>query len=125
MGENFWKRAVAETLISAVFAAVLCLFAAALLAVFVRAYAPSDFSVALLCRLTEVCAVFAVCLLFVRRERAFFKGAAAGALTVLLTMLLFGAIGGFHLSVFFLFRPPLCALAGGLGAVCGTKLRKE
>lgn len=123
--EGFWKRAVAETLLAAVLCTVFCLLAVALFAVFVRAYAPSDVTVTVVNQAIKCVGVFAFSLLCVRRERALFKGIAAGLLSVLLTMLVFGAIGGFHLNALFLVELLLGGIFGGIGAVCGKKLRKE
>lgn len=123
--ENFWKRAIAETLLAAVLCTVFCLLAVALLAVFVRAYAPSDTTVTVCNQAIKCVGAFLFSFVCIRRERAFFKGLAAGILSVLLTMLVFGAIGGFHLSPVFLIELLLGGIFGALGAVCGKKLRKE
>lgn len=123
--ENFWKKAIRETLLAAVAATVFSLFAVALLAVAVRAYAPGAALITVVNQILKCAGVFVSALLFVRRERALFKGAAAGIAALLLTTLIFGAIGGFHLTWLFALELLLCALFGGLGAVCGAKLRKE
>ncbi len=123
--ENFWKRAVRETLFAVLMATVFCLFAAALFAVFVRAFAPSDTTIAIIDRIILSAGVFLSSLFFVRRDRALFKGAAAGVLSLLLTTLIFGIIGGFRFSVLWLADLLLSLLFGGFGALLGAKLRKE
>lgn len=123
--EHFWKHAVKETLLAAVVATVFCLFAASLLAVFVRAFAPSDTTIAILDRGILALGVLLPCLFFVRPERSLFKGAAAGVLALLLTTLVFGLIGGFRFSVLWLADLLLAVLFGGLGALLGAKFRKE
>ena len=122
--ENF-KRAVKETALASLSATIFCLFAVALFAVFVKAYAPSDTTIVVVNQVLKNAGIFLFTLLFVRRERALFKGAAAGLLALLITTLLFGIIGGFRFTVFFLAEVLLALLFGGLGALCGAKLRKE
>ena len=123
--ENFWKRACLETLLTALSASIFCLFAAALFAVFVRAYAPSDVTVTIVNQILKCTGIFVFSLVFVRKGRALFKGAAAGVLTLLVSTLVFGLIGGFHVTVFFLIELFLAAFFGALGAFCGEKLRKD
>lgn len=123
--ENFWKHAVRETLFSAIAATIFCLFASALFAVFVRAFALSDTTIVILDRVILAVGVFASALLIVRPERALFKGAAAGAFALLLTTLIFGIIGGFRFTAFWVADFLLVLLFGGLGALLGAKLRKE
>ena len=123
--QDFWKRAVKETLLSAAAATVFSRFAVALFAVCVRAYAPSAVTVNVVNQILKCAGVFVFSLIFVRRERALFKGAAAGVLALLLTTLIFGIIGGFYLNAFFIAELLLCALFGSLGALCGVKIRKE
>ncbi len=123
--EGFWKHAVKETLLAAAGALIFLLFAVALFAVIVHAYAPGDLTVTVVGLILKAVAVFFFPLLFVRRERAFFKGAAAGAIALLLAALVFGLIGGFHFGVIFPVELLLGTGLGGLGAVCGVKLRKE
>ena len=120
-----FKKAVKESGLAAVCASAFCLFGVALLAVFVRAYAPSDTAIAIADRAISVAGTFVFSLLFVHRERALFKGLAAGALAFLITFTVFGCIGGFHFSAMLLADLLLCALSGGLGAALGVKLRKE
>ena len=123
--ENFWKRALIETGLAALSATIFSLFAAALFAVFVRAYAPSGVTIAIVNQILKCLGIFVCTLIFVRRERALFKGAAAGALALLCSALVFGLIGGFHITAFFLLELLLTALFGGLGAICGGKFRKD
>lgn len=122
---NSIKSAVKQTLAAALLATVFALFSASLFAVFVRAYAPSDTTVAVVDRVILGLSAFFFPLLCIRRERALFKGAAAGTLFLFLTTLIFGLIGGFHFSVFFLAEILMCALLGALGALSGVKIRKE
>ena len=123
--EGFWKRAFVETALAALTAAIFCLFAATIFAVFVRAYAPSDVTITVVNQVLKCVGIFLCTLIFIRRERALFKGAAAGVVALLVGTLIFGLIGGFHLSAIFLLELLLAALFGGLGAVCGGKMRKE
>ncbi len=123
--QGFWKRAVVETSLAAILCTVFCLLAVALLAVFVRAFAPSDMTITIVNQAIKCAGAFVFSLLCIRSERALFKGAAAGLLSGIMTMLLFGAIGGFHLTVIFLAELLLGVVFGALGALCGKKLRKE
>ncbi len=119
------KKAIKESGLAAICASAFCLFATALFAVFVRAYAPSEVTIAVVDRVILAAGVFLFSFVFVHRERALFKGAGAGALSFLLTVVIFGCIGGFHFSAMLLADLLLCALFGGLGALLGVKLRKE
>ena len=120
-----FKKAVKECGLTAALSAAFSLFAVALFAVFVRAYAPSDTTIAIVDRIILSLGVFVFSLIFIRRERALFKGAAAGVLSLLLTTVIFGCIGGFHFTPMFLLELLLVAVFGGLGALLGVKLRKE
>ena len=125
MDEGFWKKAVKEVGLAAALGTVFCLLSEALLAVFVRAYALSEAAIIVSNLALKTAAAFAFALIFVKGERAVFKGMAAGLLCLLLTTLLFGLIGGFHMTPMLLLDVLLCALAGGGGAAAGRKLRKE
>jgi len=126
MDKSRIKRAVWEVVKAALLASCFCLFAEAIFAVIVRAAAPSVTVITAVNWVIECLAVFVFSLICVRKERAFFKGLAAGLATVFLTMFLFAAIGGgFHLNILFLPELLLCAVMGGLGALLSTKLRKE
>ena len=120
------KKAAKEVLLAAVCGAIFYLFAAALFAVIVRAYTPPQGVVTGVNWTIKALASLVFALIFIRRERALFKGIAAGVLSCVLAMLLFAAIGGgFHVTVFFLLELCLSALFGGIGALIGVKLRKE
>ena len=123
--EGFWKRACIETALAALSTAVFFLFAVSLFAVFVKAYAPSDVTITVVNQIFKCAGIFIFTLIFIRKERALFKGAAAGVLALLLSTVIFGLIGGFHFTVFFLIELLLALLFGALGALCGEKLRKE
>lgn len=124
--ENFFKRAAAEVLRACVASTLLCLFAEALFAVFVRAYAPSNAVIRAVNWVIEGALCFLTAMLFVHRERALFKGMAAGALSVFLTMLVFAAVGGgMYLDGFFALKLFLCTAVSGGGAYLGVALRKE
>lgn len=121
-----WGRACKEVACSAAAGTLFCLLAMTVFAVFVRAYAPSG-GVILAVNYAIKCAAAFVCsMLCIRRERALFKGAAAGILTAVVTMLLFAAIGGgFRVNALFLADLAVGAVLGGAGALCGAKLRGE
>ena len=123
--EGFWKRAFIETILAALSAVIFCLFAAAIFAVFVRAYAPTDVTITVVNQILKCLGIFGCSLIFIRKERSLFKGAASGVLALLIGTLVFGLIGGFHVKVIFLLELLLGAIFGGLGAVCGGKLRKD
>ena len=122
---EFWKRASIETALAALSAVIFFLFSAAIFAVFVRAYAPSGVVITVVNQVLKCIGVFVFSLVFIKRERALFKGMAAGVLALLLGTLVFGLIGGFRFSAFFLVELLLSALFGALGALCGGKLRKD
>ncbi len=124
--ENGFLRAAFEV-VRTVFAFVLfSLFALALVAVAVRAYAPPQAVVTAINWAVKCVGVFVCCMLFSGTERALFKGMAAGALSSLCTMLVFALIGGgFALDAFFLLELLVCTLLGGAGALLGAKFRKR
>lgn len=126
MDKTFFRRAAWELVKTALLTAVFCLFFEAIFAIVIRAASPSETVVTAVNWVVKCLAVFVFSLLCIKRERAFFKGLAAGLISVFLTMFLFAAIGGgFHLDILFLPEILLSALCGGLGALLGTKLRKE
>lgn len=122
---EFFKRACKETGLAALSAAIYFLFAAALFAVFVRAFAPTATTVTIVNQIIKSIGIFLFSLLFIRRERALIKGAISGVAALLLGTLIFGCIGGFRWTAFYLIEILLAAFFGGLGALCGVKLRKE
>lgn len=125
MEKGFLGRAVAEVSKAALLCTALCLFAEALFAVFVRAFAPETGVISAVNWCIKCAGVFLCTLFFIRKERSLFKGIAAGVLSVLLTMLLFGFLGGFHLTPLFLVELLAGGLVGGTGAIIGAKIRKE
>lgn len=126
MDKAFWKRASWELIKTVLLTAVFCLFFEAIFAVIIRAAAPSATIITAVNWVVKCAAVFVFSLVCIRRERAFVKGLAAGLVSVFVTMLLFAAIGGgFYLDILFLPEILLSTLSGGLGALLGTKLRKE
>lgn len=126
MDKTFWKRTVWELVKTALLTAVFCLFFEAIFAIIIRAASPSDILITAVNWVVKCAAVFVFSLVCIRKERAFFKGLAAGFISVFLTMFLFAAIGGgFHLDILFLPEIVLSVLSGGFGALLGTKLRKE
>lgn len=124
---NFdWKKAVKEVSLAAALSCAFYLFAAALFAVIVKAYAPPQGVVTAVNWTIKALASLVFPLIFVRQSRALFKGMAAGLLGCVLALLLFAAIGGgFHITWFFPLELLLCVAMGGIGALLGTKLRKE
>lgn len=119
-------RAIKETGIAAAAGTLFYLFAAALFAVIVRAYSPGQAVVTGVSWTLRFLAAFFFSLLFIHRGRALWKGAAAGACFTVFTLFLFAAIGGgFHLTWLFPLELLLSAAFGGIGALCGVKLRKE
>lgn len=124
--EHFLRRAVWETVKAALLYAAFCLFAMAMIAVIVKSCAPSDAIVRTLNWVVKCIGAFGFSLLCIKKERALFKGLAAGILGVVVTMLLFAAIGGgFHITWFFPLELLVCGVLGALGALVGSKLRKE
>ncbi len=121
---SFVRQIVPRILFAVCAATVLCLLAVALLAVFVRAYAPDGYTIMFINQAIKCASCFISAAVFLRGARIFFQGLASGALSVLFTMLVFGAIGGFHLSAVFLLELLLGMIFGALGALCGKKLRK-
>lgn len=123
--ENF-KHALWETAKAALSYTVYCLFAMAILAAIVKAASPAQTVVTVSCWVLKIIGCFVFSLIFIKRPRALFKGLAAGVVGALLAMFAFAAVGGgFHVSLFFLLELAACAVAGGGGALLGTKLRKD
>ena len=126
MDKAFFKRAAWELIKTALMTAVFCLFFEAIFAIIIRAASPSDTLITAINWVVKCLAMFVFSMLCIKRERAFFKGLAAGLVSVFLTMFLFAAIGGgFHLNILFLPELLLSTLSGGFGALLGAKLRKE
>ncbi len=120
------KNAGKEVALAAVSATAFYLFAAAIFAVIVKHCTLSELSVAAVSWCLKGLGAFTFSLIFVHMGRAFFKGAAAGALFSVLALFLFAAIGGgFYLTALFPAELLFSAALGGLGAVLGVKLRKE
>ena len=120
-----FKRAFKEGGLCAAFSTVFSLFAVSLFAVFVRAYAPSVLTIAIADRAILCAGNFVGALLFIRPGRALLKGGVSGALSLFVTALVFGFVGGFHFTALFLADLLLAFLFGGLGALLGAKIRKE
>lgn len=126
MEKSFFKRALWEVLKTALTAAAFCLLAESLFAIIIRACSPSQEVITAVNWILKGLGIFAFSLIFIRRERAFLKGIAAGIVTSVLTMLMFAAIGGgFHVGLLYLAELPFCAVLGGAAALLGVKLRKE
>lgn len=121
-----WKEVCKEELLAAVTGAVFYLFAAALFAVFLRACTPAEGVVTAVNWTLKAVGALVFCMIFIHGERALFKGMAAGALSAVLALLLFAAIGGgFHVTAWFVLELLLTAVMGGIGALIGVKTRKE
>ena len=125
MDKAFWRRATIEVVRTAFFTTVFSLFALALVAVFVRAYAHSTLTITEVNWTVKCVGIFLFCIFSIGKERSLFKGLAAGVLSAILTMFVFAAIGGgFHVNWLFLAELVLCAACGGAGALIGAKLHK-
>ncbi len=120
-----FKKAATEVAFAAVACTVFMLISAAIFAVIVKAYAPAQSVVTAVNWILKGVGAFLSSLIFIHIGRAVFKGAAAGVLSCLLTMLLFGAIGGFHVTAFFPLELLFSAALGALGGMLGVKIRKE
>ncbi len=119
-------RATKEVLLAAVCGAAAYLFAAAIFAVIVKAYTPSQGVVTAVNWILKAIFPLVFSLIFVRRGATLVKGAAAGVLGCIIAMLLFAAIGGgFHLTALFPLELLLTAAMGAVGALLSVKLRKE
>ena len=124
MGQSV-KTVMKETALAAVSAAAFYLFAAAIFAAVMKHGVPHAAVIAVNWSLKGLGALIFP-LLFVHKGHAFFKGAAAGALSCVLALFLFAAIGcGFYLTALYPAELLFTACLGGLGAVLGVKLRKE
>ncbi len=126
MDKNVFFKAAGEVLKALFFCVIACLLIEALFAVFVKAFAPSYVTITVVNWAIQAVAVFVCSLLFIRRDRAMFKGFAVGLLSGIVTMLLFAAFaGGFFLDGYFAIQLLLCALCGGAGGALSANLRKE
>ena len=125
MDKAFWRRAVLEVVRTALFTTVFSLFALALVAVFVRAYAPETLTITAINWAIKCVGIFFCCIFSIGRERALFKGIASGVLSAVCTLFVFAAIGGgFFVDALFLAELVLSAVCGGAGALVGAKLHK-
>ena len=105
--------------------AVFSLLALALAAVFVKNFSLPQPTVTAINWSVKCVAAFFGSVLFVKGERALFKGVGAGVLYTVLTLFLFAAIGGgFHVDGFFVLELAVCGILGGVGGLLGAKLRK-
>ena len=124
--EHSLRRAIIEIVLSTLFYALFCLVMMAIVAVFVRAYVPSAGVVTAVSWIVKCAGSFLMPLIFVRRGRAFLKGAVAGIFGSLVTMLLFAIVGGgFSLTALYLVELLACGSLGALGALAGGRLRRE
>lgn len=124
--EHSLRRAIIEIVLSTLFYALFCLVMMAIVAVFVRAYVPSAGVVTAVSWIVKCAGSFLMPLIFVRRGRAFLKGAVAGIFGSLVTMLLFAIVGGgFSLTALYLVELLVCGVLGALGALAGIRLRRE
>ena len=126
MEKSFLRRAVWETLRTALGYVVFCTFALSLTALIVKACAPSEGAIIGMNWGVKCLGALLAGLLLIGRERALFKGIGAGVLGCILAMLLFAAIGGgFSVTALFCLELPLTAILCGAGALAGGKLRKD
>ncbi len=125
MERTFWKRAAWEVFKTVFAATVYSLLALALAAVFVRAYTPPQGVVTAIDWVVKCTGIPLFSLIFIGKEKAFFKGLAAGALASLVTLAVFAAVGGgANVTALFVLEFFISALLGGAGALLGAKLRK-
>ncbi len=125
MEKSFLARALGEVAKCCLFVLLFCLLAESLFAVFIQAFSLSGSAVRAVNWLIQAVACLLGGALFLRAGRTLYKGLAAGVLSVLLTMLVFGIIGGFYLDALFLLKLLLGAAACVFGGVIGVKVRKE
>ena len=125
MDREFVLKTVKQLFFAALFGAVFSLVCLAVAALFVKNFSTPQAGVSAINWSVKCVAAFLGSALFVRGERALFKGAGAGALFVVLTMFLFAVIGGgLHIDGFFVLELIVCAILGGAGGLLGAKLRK-
>ncbi len=126
MEKSFIRRAVWEVVRTALAYTVFCLFALSLAALIVKACAPSEGVIIGMNWGVKCVGSLLAGLLLIGKERALFKGGAAGILGTVLALFVFAAIGGgFRVTAFFLLELLVTALLCGFGALAGGKLRKE
>ena len=126
MEKSFFKRAVWEVVRTALAYTVFCMFALSLMALIVKACAPSEGAIIGMNWGVKCVGALLAGLILIGKERALFKGGAAGLLGAVLALFVFAAIaGGFHVSALFALELPVTALLCGIGALAGAKLRKE
>ena len=126
MDREFFLNAVKQILFAVVFGAVFSLLCLAVAVIIVKNFSTPQAGVTAINWCVKCVASFLAGALFIRGERALLKGAGAGVLFSVLTMLLFAIIGGgFHVDGFFVLELAVCAILGGVGGLLGAKLRKE
>ncbi len=125
MERDFLSRAILEGLRYLLFSLLFCLLAEALFAVFVQAFSPAGWIIVTVNWAIQLTACLLGGALFLHAGRVLFKGLICGAVSVLVTMIVFGAIGGFSLTPFFILKLILGAVLGAAGGILGVKLRKE
>ena len=125
MDRDLIRSTVKQLVFASLFGTVCSLAALAVAAIFVKNFSMPQPSVTAINWSVKCVAAFLSAALFVKGERALFKGAGAGVIFALLTLLLFAVIGGgVHLDGFFVLELAVCAILGGAGGLLGAKLRK-
>ncbi len=122
---EFLRGAIGEVVKTALFCLVFCLVLLAVFAIVVTAVLLPSGVITAFSWILQIVACFLGGALFLHSGRTLFKGLAAGACAVLVTMLVFGFIGGFHLSWLFFVKLLVGAVSCALGGILGVKLRRE
>lgn len=125
MREGRVGQLIKTVAIVAIVYSAFCLLAAAIFALIVRSLAPSSgiivgFNWVIKCVGLVLCGLF-----FVRGERTLLRGAASGVFATLICMILFGLIGGFSVTPFFLLELLFSAVVCGGASRLGSYFRKD
>lgn len=122
---NFVGSSLFSVLKTCVFSAALSLVCIALLSVICGWVDMSDGSLLAVSRVCKGLAIALSCVLFIRGDRGWLQGMAAGVLSAMLSYLVFSPMGGASLTFFSILELLFGGVVGMIGGIIAVNLRRE